>query len=250
LLIFDTPAPDAAPQLRTWTPPLTAVTDRAEAYVYAPEAGVIEVAGTLAADGRSVALLLDGEPVHRWTVTDEIAFRVPLPVQAGAYHTVTLALDSPCPLDYGPALRCRAVRLSDLRFEQYRPGAGAGFAPVTFGRGVTLAFADVELAGRTVTARLLWRFAAPLTEADVRFVHLLGAGGPPLAQADGALGAIAAGSAWAETVALALPDDLPPGEYRLYAGWYTYPELARFPVLTPVEGAQDGLALVRIVRVE
>jgi hypothetical protein len=133
-----------------------------------------------------------------------------------------------------------------VRFEAYRTGAGADAAPVTFGRGVTLAFADVEASGATVTARLLWRFAEPLAETDVRFVHLLGADGPPLAQADGTLGSIPAGSAWAETITLALPDDLPPGDYGVYAGWYTYPELARFPV----EGAQDGLALLGTVRIE
>lgn len=250
LLIFDTPAPDAAPQLRTWTPPLTAVTDRVEAYVYAPEAGVIDIAGTLAADGRDVTLLLDGAPIHRWTVTGETAFRVPLPVQAGAYHTVTLALEPPCPQGHSPALRCRTVRLSDLRLERYRPGAGVGFAPVQFGRGVTLAFADVEPAGASLKARLLWRFSAPLTEADVRFVHLVGDDGALLAQADGPLGVIAAGSAWAEALTLSLPSHLPPGEYRVYAGWYAYPDLARFPVLTAVEGAQDGLALLGTVRVE
>ncbi|MGQ9889563.1 MAG: hypothetical protein ACUVSX_13895, partial [Aggregatilineales bacterium] len=250
LLLFNAPAPSAPPALHTWTPPLSAAADRAAGYVFAPEAGAIDIAGALAADGRAVTLLLDGTPIHRWTVTGETAFRVPLPVQAGAYHTVTLALEPPCPQGYSPALRCRVVRLSDLRLERYRPGAGAGFAPVQFGRGVTLAFAAVEPAGASLEARLLWRFSAPLTEADVRFVHLVGDDGALLAQVDSPLGAIASGSAWAEALTLSLPGDLAPGEYRVYAGWYAYPGLARFPVLTAVEGAQDGLALLGTVRVE
>ena len=250
LLLFDAPASDAPPALRTWTPPLGAVTDRVAAYAFAPEAGVVDIAGTLVGDGRAAALLLDGAPIHRWTVSGETAFRVPLPLQAGAYHTVTLALEPPCPQGYGPALRCRTVTASDLRFGRYRPGAGADFAPVTFGRGVTLAFADVELAGEALSVRLLWRFAQPLTDADVRFVHVVCADGPPLAQLDSALGAVSAGTAWAETLTLPLADARPPGACRVYAGWYTYPDLARFPVLTDVAGARDGLALLGTVGVE
>ena len=251
LLIFDAPAPDAPPALHTWAAPPGALTDRADFYVYAPEAGVIDFAGTLAADGRAVALLLDGAALHRWDVDGAAAFSVPLPLRAATYHTVTLAVEPACPRGYGPALRCRAVALDGVRFEHYRPGAGAGFVPAAFARGVTLAFADVEASAGAVTARLLWRFAEPLTDADVRFVHLLGADGPPLAQADGALGAVSAGSAWAEMITLALPDGLPPGDYAVYAGWYSYPELARFPLLAAGEGAaQDGLALLGTARVE
>lgn len=251
LLIFAVPAPAAPPALHTWSAPQAALTDRAEFYVYAPEAGVMDFAGTLVADGRAVALLLDGERVHRWDVDGAAAFSVPLPLRAETYHTVALVVEPACPQGYGPALRCRAVALSDARFERYRPGAGAAFAPAAFGRGVTLAFAAVEASGGTVTARLLWRFAEPLTDADVRFVHLLGADGPPLAQADGPLGSVPAGSAWAETVTLALPDGLPPGDYSVYAGWYTYPALHRFPLLAAADDrARDGLALLGTVRIE
>ena len=57
------------------------------------------------------------------------------------------------------------------------------------------------------------------------------AAGTLVAQQDNTLGAIAAGETRAESVELALPADLPPGEYTVSVGWYRYPEIANFCVL-------------------
>ncbi len=37
---------------------------------------------------------------------------------------------------------------------------------------------------------------------------------------------------------IALPDELPPGDYRLLAGVYLWPSLERLPILADVPGAE------------
>ncbi|MCA9908741.1 MAG: hypothetical protein KC519_08840, partial [Anaerolineae bacterium] len=68
-------------------------------------------------------------------------------------------------------------------------------------------------------------------ENDIRFVHVLDETGTLVGQQDIPLGMITANSARSEEIILPLPDDLPPGEYQVIAGWYTYPEIAPFHVL-------------------
>ncbi len=56
--------------------------------------------------------------------------------------------------------------------------------------------------------------------------------GKLVAQQDNTLGQIAAGEARAESVDLPLPADLPPGDYTVSLGWYTYPDITNFCLLT------------------
>jgi hypothetical protein len=73
----------------------------------------------------------------------------------------------------------------------------------------------------------------------VRFVHILDADGQPISQHDSGLGAFAAGDVTFDSLTVDLTDA--PDDVRVYVGWYTYPEIARLPVLTPnVLGGQDG----------
>ena len=39
-------------------------------------------------------------------------------------------------------------------------------------------------------------------------------------------------------------DDLPPGEYQVFTGWYSYPDMQRFGVQANTPHAQDGLAFL------
>jgi len=87
----------------------------------------------------------------------------------------------------------------------------------------------------------LWAFDEARDENDIRFVQVIDSAGRLLAQDDQPLGEHQAGSHWAEIAQVPLPDDLPPGTYQVYTGWYTYPDLVRFPVLADVDGAQAGL---------
>src|SRR5690606_32878326 len=141
-------------------------------YLFAPEPGWTVLRGRLQAGGRDVALLLDGQRVHGWQEMDDITLEVPVP--AAGYHTVTLALEPPCPQHFADALRCRAVQIDDLAFADFVPGTGAG-VPVMFARGVALAAFSVDADAQAV--RLMWRFDEPVTENDVRFVHVVDAQG-------------------------------------------------------------------------
>lgn len=82
-------------------------------------------------------------------------------------------------------------------------------------------------AGQTLHFSLVWQALGTQQQSLVRFVHLLGADGHPLAQQDTVLCAGAcpasswlAGEILLDEVALALPADLPPGRYTLAVGWY------------------------------
>lgn len=249
LAIFETPDTGASPKFATLAATDAAIERNLDSFVYAPTGGWVDFAGTLAGAGQTVALYLDQERVHQWQVEDDLSFALSLPVDAEAYHTITLALDPPCPANDDPALVCPAVEVRDLRLGNFTPADGR---EVAFGQGVTLlnSMADGHArAGQLLAVRLLWAFDAARDENDIRFVHVVDSAGRPVAQDDRTLGDHQAGTQWAEMVAIQLPDDLPAGEYHIYTGWYTYPDFARFPVLTAVDGAQDGLALLGAVTI-
>ncbi len=220
--------------------------DQLEIYAYAPNNTwvdlTLEFNGTV--DDRTVAIYLDRELIHRWQT--EGIVHIPIPVVAHTYHTVSAIVEPLCPSDTNPLLQCQNVDMHTLGAEQVlSPTVEA----IHFERGVTLRKAGLPTPTDT-SVRLLWDFDAPLTENDVRFVHVIDADGNPIAQQDNTLGVQRAGDGWAEAVSLDLPDDLPPGAYRVYVGWYTLPDVTRFGVLSDVEGARDNWALLGTFEVE
>ncbi len=252
--VFETPAVDAVPADQTTGFRGGAVNDQAGTYVYAANDGWWAWSARLEADGRAAELRLDGLPVVRWTVDGSQSFSAPVPVAAG-YHTLALALDPPCPADVPAGQICRAVTVRDLALEPLPwlldAPAAAFRAPGEAGESVALQAALPEAAapGATLRVALVWSFADARAETDVRFVHVLSADGALVAQVDGPLGAVAAGTTWAEWVALALPPDLAPGDYRVTAGWYTYPELTNFCLLAN-DACAAHEALLGSVRLE
>jgi hypothetical protein len=187
--------------------------------------------GSLQGNGVGVEVLLEGSPVHRWTVSGTTAASVPLWLPTAGYYRVQVQLVPACPPEQPPPLRCRPAHLSRLTI--------AGFvahesAPVQFERGLALSAAHVPseaVAGDMLPISLAWQFAEARAESDVRFVHVLNSSGALVAQSDSPPGTGEANSQWFEQVNVTLPADLPPGEYRVYAGWYTYPEIANLCVL-------------------
>lgn len=112
----------------------------------------------------------------------------------------------------------------------------------TLGDGVELAAVDLSTTtaapGETLTVRLRWQVTAP-PGPGLRhvFVHLGDPTQPPLAQTDGPvmggeypMALWATGEVFDETIALTLPDDLPPGDYPVHVGLYDYDSGARLPV--------------------
>jgi hypothetical protein len=206
-----------------------------------PTAGWSLWTASLTADHRDVVLSLDGVPLQRWTLDGEQHVAVPVPLASG-YHTVTLSVDPPCPTAVNPALRCKTVDVDRLTFNDL---VTQPFESAQYGNGVTLAGARVGgVTNEQLSIWLWWQFSAPRSENDIRFVHVVDENGAPVAQLDQTTGERAPGDQLAEVVSIDLPPDLAPGTYHVYTGWYTYPDLIRFPVLSDVPGKQDNYVLV------
>ncbi len=226
IAVFAVPAPDTPLQ-----PLLLSAGD--STYLFTPDARWLLLAlnGTAAGD---VALLLDGAVVGRAAMQPGGAQTFPLYIEPG-YHTLTLE-PPPCSPALVATLECPPLPASIAVTFAAQPTTPAAASVMLDGR-VTLragTLAPGDAAGREVVVWLWWQAESSLLDSAVRFVHLLDADGTLVAQSDVPLGAIPAGEGRAEVVRLALPNDLPPGEYTLYAGWYTYPDLMR---LTTAEGA-------------
>ena len=148
------------------------------------------------------------------------------------FQTITLALDPACPLHFDPALECRSAAVSDLTLD-YTPAEPG--AAVQFEHGLQLAasyFPASAHAGDSLPVWLWWQFDQARSENEIRFVHVTDATGTLVGQQDNTLGVIAAGETRAEQVDVALRADLPPGDYTVSVGWYTYPDITNFCILT------------------
>jgi hypothetical protein len=225
-IIHNVPPPAQPPP--DWIPPElpeAPIDDAADAYLYAGYDGFAVVDLRLTASGdqpRAVDILLDSAIVRRGDVGPEaVALTLPLPVTAGAYHTLRLQLDPPCPLNVTPGLACRSIRGAIAAVQPIIQPDAPAFAPPLLRAAVPLTVP----AGGTLTVDLAWQFDREMTENDIRYVHVLDASGALVAQDDRPVGARPAGSGWIEQVALPLAD-LPPGMYAVRAGWYRYPEIA------------------------
>ena len=195
-------------------------------------------------------LLLNGVVAQRWHVEGDTRIRVPLPVNASTYDTIALALDPPCPEHVEPTLACQSVALSDVSLDFAPAPAGDQTA---FERGVTLLRAHVPAqaqAGDVLPVWLWWGFSQPRDANDVRFVHVTDAAGVLVAQQDTTLGAVAAGETRAELVDVALPADLPPGEYAVSVGWYSYPDITNFCILSDGACGSENVLTLGAVQVE
>lgn len=236
--LFEAPPPGDSRFVST-TPAQVDAPNRHEVYIYTPEPAWALLDGGVIAGSRIVTAALDGQVIQRWSPTDP-RLPLPLPLLTRGYHTLALEAAPPCPEVFDPALLCQSLTSGDV----LRLGAPllteTGEA-LRFARGVTLRAAAQPAPGEIW---LWWQFDEALSEQDVRFVALVNAAGERVTGDDRPLGALPPGEARAERVVLDLPANLPPGEYRLFAGWYTYPELTRFAVLSAVEGAADGMARV------
>ncbi len=107
----------------------------------------------------------------------------------------------------------------------------------TLGGAIRLHGVDVARAEGELAVKLVWQSLAPLTTSEKVFVHLVGPDGSLIAQSD-ALPAGGYGTEqWVEGEVvidehrLALPPDLPPGDYRLRVGMYDPATGARLTVV-------------------
>jgi hypothetical protein len=241
---FEVPAPTGEPVFTAVSASNPEVRDRGFAYLYAPEAGWASFTGSFDAQLRDVTLYLDAVPIHRWRVYGVTYINVPLLVSAG-YHTVTVALEPPCPPIHDATLRCSSLWTADLSADDFV--AAEPHPTIEFEQGVQLtgAYIPEQISrGEDLTLSLWWRFDEAVSENEVRFIHVFDEAGNLVTQMDGSLGNQPAGGQWSERLEIPLPDDLSGGIYTVDTGWYTYPAGNRLAVLSDVPGAENGTAYV------
>jgi hypothetical protein len=249
--LFRVPSPGENDGLRVvWQlAPDGGTPDRTDSALFTPSPGWMDFSGTLKADGRTAVLSLNGDILYRWTLEGKTPFTVPLPVAARGYHTLSLALEPACPQVYDAALKCRALEVEGLRITPL--SAGPLYEPAVFERGVTLGGAYLPQDAVTedrLPIRLWWTFDGAISENDIRFIKVLDADGAPVAELDSNPGTFAAGASLAERVDLDV-NGLS-GTYAVYVGWYTLPDVTRFPLLSDVPGAADGWIWLGVVTLE
>ncbi|MEZ4669280.1 MAG: hypothetical protein R3E39_15350 [Anaerolineae bacterium] len=247
IALFDVP-PDAgsSPDLQVITPPRTS-TNTSTLYAYTSQPGWLNVYLGSVGTNPAFSLSVDDVVLREWpenTYSYEYSVHVPLPT--AGYHTVTLNMSPACPEQTGATLRC----YSSAPVMTWEGGAQGAFLAANFDAAVDFA-GGLRLKAWLLTERekqrvihLWWQFDQPRSGQDIRFIKVLNEQGVAVASVDEGLGDHAAGSQWVESVNLDVAADLPVGTYSVYVGWYTYPDLTRFKVLSDVTGAVDGWALV------
>ncbi len=232
--------------------PLDASPNRSDLYVYLPEGGWLTLMLSQREVSPAFTLKVDGQIVRRWPAN---AFSYEMPVSipistiaTGNFHTLTTEMSPPCPETLPTGVQCTYSPPVMI----YEKGAERSFTwqflnqIIHFDQGVQLLgsrIPPVVFNGR-LAVDLWWQFDQPRTEQDIRFIKVLDANGKAVAADDHTLGAQPQAGQWVETVSLGLPSDLPVGEYKIFVGWYTYPDQTRFKVLSDVVGAQDGWAQI------
>ncbi len=182
-------------------------------------------------------------PTDRWQAGERWMGQPLIPVPgglSGGDYRLTLTLPGCPPLAELPLRVIAPVRHWDVP---------ASFTPldVRFGDRIRLAGAVItptEAApGDAVTVALAWQSLAEMSRSYHVFVHLLSPDGRLVAQDDGIpagwtrpTGGWAVGEVITETRTLALPADLPSGEYELRVGWYE-PDGPRLPVDSGADAA-------------
>lgn len=190
---------------------------------YTAQGGWFDLRAVLNANGRTVVLWLDNEPLHRWTLDGETEIRVSVPIERAGYYRLSLRLDPPCPAHYSPLLTCKGLTVGDVRVMASNQPV---LTPFIGYEGVRLLNTAVQVRGDVALVRLLWRAESALTDQDIRFVHILDSNGRNIAQVDTPIGTLKAGELWSELVRVPL-ESLEEGIYSVRVGWYRYPDLLR-----------------------
>jgi 4-amino-4-deoxy-L-arabinose transferase-like glycosyltransferase len=194
-----------------------------------------------------------GHIVHTY-----VDLHLPPDIPAGDY---SLLLTTATPELHMNSVENASIELGQVsvtnRARQFSAPAIAQTRGVTFGDTVRLLGVDepVEIPaspGQTITVTLVWQALNTPPRDLVRFVHMLGPDGKPLAQEDSlpCAGACRApswlpGEVLVEQAHLTIPAGLVAGQYPLAAGWYDATTFQRLPIrdATSPNAAEDVAVL-------
>lgn len=218
----------------------------------------------------------NGMPTSTWPLDEilrdnSISVRIPEGTPPGLYR-IEVSFYDPATFDRLPV---RAVNTGELVAEPFVldylivgdwPAAPAARLnpPVQLGDQVTLYGAEITLAdgktvkpdglrlspGQSLDLRLFWEANTFIRQDYTVFIHLLGPDGTPITQGDSQpMGGFIPTNYWpphqrvADVHTLAIPDDAPPGEYRLVVGWYDLETMQRLPMTQGDESIGDAFPL-------
>jgi len=217
IAIYRVPAPDESVSEFVAEPQEGRTSDEIALHFYMPQAGWVNLQGTLQAANRTVDLLLNDVPVHRWQLVASEAISQSVATLQPGYYTLRFALSPPCPPHFDPALRC-----ADLHYAVHLAPHTVQMSDFTFFEdGIVLQDSDALVSDETIEVRLHWIFDSPRADSDVRFIHIVDANQNIVTQQDVSLGIFEAGTQWAELITFNT-DELPTGTYEVRAGWYDF----------------------------
>jgi hypothetical protein len=216
--------------------------DRAVMYVYVPENGWLGLDIRVNNPIPTAVLSLDGQPMYQRDISP-FSDNLYLPFAQPGYHTVTLAVQPACPAYHEAIWQCGFGRETSLGVHDFVPAPLNQLVQLDHGVRLNGVYMDWNPEALALYLTLWWQFEQPRSDQDIRFVKVLDENNNQVAGVDFTLGPQPADSQMIDLPALS-PGELPPGTYRVCIGWYAYPDLTRFAVLSDVPGAQDGLACI------
>ena len=155
--------------------------------------------------------------------------------------------------------RCLSVLFQDVRFvdgvsSNQALNVDLGDQIRLLGYNLTLPSGREEMErGQSLSLTLYWQALHPPKDDYTIFAHVLDSEGNLVAQYDGLLlDGLYPTSEWivGDVCTQQIELNVPPGEYDLVAGMYTYPDIVRLPVAGDRPYAQDGLVWLQRIEIE
>jgi hypothetical protein len=253
----------------------------AELYIYSPDRreGALQFRALPFAAPQRLQIEVNQEPLAPLVIGDWVTYTTPSVILQPGLNQISLRALDGCTLYTGDP-RCggvtRGVAGEDAECSRYIQGErclSVLFQDVRFVDGVSDRPLDVDLGdqvrllgynlilppsgglagGKSLSLTLYWQALHPPEDDYTIFVHVLDSAGNLVAQHDALpLGGLSPTSGWVvgDIFTQRVKLDIPPGEYDLVVGMYTYPDIVRLPVAGDRPFAQDGLVWLQSVEIE
>jgi hypothetical protein len=255
----------------------------AELYVYSPDRreGALQFRALPFAAPQRLQIEVNQEPLAPLVIGDWITYTAPGVVLQPGLNQISLQILDGCTIYVGDP-RCggvtRGVAGEDAGCSRYIQGErclSVLFQDVRFVDGVSVGQPlDVDLGDqirllgynlilpplrgelegvKSLSLTLYWQALRPPKDDYTIFAHVLDSEGDLVAQHDAPpLDGLYPTSAWivGDVFTQRIELEIPPGEYDLVVGMYTYPDIVRLPVAGERPYAPDGLVWLQSVEIE